>query len=620
MVVSVPKITELNFVEVADKLFQQLKTTKTDSHEHMLPLLFNLNGKPLTLANHFQMRPLFATVLPPDITFKTGRQVSKSMSNAIQSILFAFINPFHNILHITPLSSQVEKFSSDYIAPLIAYSPFRSSFVDRRDKKAIAQRSLRNGSNLIFTFAFHDCTRTRGISANLLKYDEYQSMDPTFEPIINQTLAAGKMKSYDINPDKYSEAGIMRFGTPLTFENGLEQAWSLSSQAEWCIVCNKCKHDNVASRDQDLDKMLGPRTRKEKVTPETPGLVCAKCGAYLYTREGRWVHLFPERQYTQPGYHIPQVVMTFHCEDQKAWDDIQDKRFNQNKTSVAQFYNETLGESYDHGQKLISVTDLKNAAVLPPKSELKTQLQNIRNGRYIDWGLGIDWGGGGQDGISKTAIAVAGLRGDGIVEVFTGYRSNTPHDYNLEASRVIDICNTFQAKFAAMDFNGTANHMRRSKLKEHGYPEKLIRPIAYTNVKELARVVGASSDLPAHIQVNKARSFIFLAQMIRAIRVRFFAYDFRSAEDKGLLNDFTALAEEKHERGAVGDIHLVLHVKTAGPDDFAHAVNYAVTALFIRNGGFPDAGSIMTIGDLTPEQQKTIEPALKDRDFSWFLE
>ena len=756
----IPAITELNYVEVADKIFTELAGTPLDSHEHMLPLLFNLNGRPLTLTNHFQMRPLFSATLPPDMTYKTGRQISKcekgstlvfftdgdqipletvvkcridkpvltydvdsdqfcestilnywetgvkdclklttksgktaiataehkylthfgwtelqhlpvglpisivdkypdpcrlwdeivsiekagkhetydlevetyhnyvsnniithnSMSNAIHSVLFGFINPYHNVLHVAPLYVHMERFSNDYVAPLIAHSPLRAALITKQDKKAILQRSLKNGSNLIFTFAFHDCTRVRGISANILKYDEYQDLDPSFEPIINQTLAAGHMKSLAVNEDKASQPGIMRFGTPLTMENGLEQAWSRSSQAEWCIVCQKCKYDNVPSRDRDLDKMLGPKTRKIKVTRETPGLVCAKCGHYLYTREGRWVHQFPEREHTHAGYHIPQAIMTFHCEDNAAWTKMQQHRFNQNIMSVAKFYNEICGESYDHGQKLISVTDLRNAALLSPKTDKTTHLQWIRSGRYVDWGVGIDWGGGGQEGISKTAYALAGLRADGVVEVFTGFRSNTPNDFNLEASRTIDICKTFQVKFAAMDFNGSANAIRRSKVIDHGYPAKNIRPIMYTNVKDIARVVGAKETTPAHIQVNKARSFMLLSQLIRALRVRFFTFDFKSSEEPGLLNDFTALAEEKIEMKSVGDVHRVIHVSTAGPDDFAHAVNYAVCALFVRQGSFPDAGSILTLGDLTPDQQKNLEPALRDRDFSWFYE
>ena len=260
--ISIPPITELNAVEVANTVFSELRKVSLSNYAPMLSLMFNLNGRPFTLTDHVQMTPLFNTVLPPELTFKTGRQVSKSMSNAVHSILFGFINPFHSILHVSPLHIHIERFSNDYVAPLIDTSPIKSCLVDTSCKRAMLQRGLKNGSNLIFSFAYHDATRIRGIGCNILKYDEVQSFDPAFFPVIDQTLSAAHMKSLAINPDKASLPGIMRFGTPLTMDNGLEQAWSRSSQAEWCIVCRKCKPDNIPSMDRDLDKMLGPKTRK----------------------------------------------------------------------------------------------------------------------------------------------------------------------------------------------------------------------------------------------------------------------------------------------------------------------------------------------------------------------
>jgi hypothetical protein len=614
-------INELNYVDTVKQTFSALEKAQPFYHDHMLPLLFNLDGKPLTLDNHFQMRSLFSRVIPPQKTYKTGRQVSKSMSNAVQSILFAATNPFHNILHIAPLYVHIERFSNDYVAPLLAHSPCRNALTGPDCKRAILQRSLKNGSNLIFTFAFHDCTRVRGITANLLKYDEYQSLDQSFEPIINQTLAAAELKSSGRNEEGANLAGIMRFGTPLTLDNGLEQAWTFSSQAEWCIPCRRCKKLNIPSLREDIEKMMGPKRRTEPVTPETPGLVCAKCGHYLYTREGQWIHLFPERREKHAGYHIPQCVMTFHCEKATAWERLQQYRFNENVMSKAQFYNEICGESYDHGQKLISVTDLKKVAVLPPKTDKDIHLKWIAQGRYKYWGVGIDWGGGGVSGISKTAFALAGMRSDGIIEVFTGYRSNTPNDHNREAARTRDICNVFRCQFAAMDY-AVAGSLRYTKLLDHGFNSRMIVPMEYVKIGQgaIARHAPAIPEdlIPARIQMHKARSLLILSFLIRAGRIRFFEYDYKTPEEPGLLHDFTALAEEYVPMKTVGDEYRIIHVPTLGPDDFAQAVNYAVCALYTFEGGYPDTGSILSIGDLSPEQKEAFTSYGDDRTFNWF--
>lgn len=619
-------VSEINHVEVVEQVLKVVADRKMFYYDRLLPLLFNLRGKPLTLKNHFPMRSLFARVLPEQVTYKTGRQISKSASNATHSVVMGASTPYYNILHVTPLFEMIRKFSANYVAPLIEESALKDMFVTPQCNRSVLQRSLRNGSNLFFTFAFNDCIRVRGNTANAIKYDEYQNLDASFEPIINQTVSAVNA-GIDFSDEKALAMAdapcIMRFGTPMTFENGLEQAWETSSQGEWVIRCEKCKKINVPSLREDLEKMLGPRERKEKVTPETPGLVCAECGHYLYTRNGRWRHNFPERRQTHAGYHIPQCIMPFHCESDQAWTTLQQYRFNRNKASEAEFYNEICGESYDHGQKLISVTDIRKVALLPPREEFDTHIRAIQSGRYVDWGMGIDWGGGGIKGISKTAFAFAGLRSDGVIEVFSGFRSQTPNNFNLEANRARDIAYSYKCRFMAMDFHGPGNRLRWDKLLETGVPKNMTMPVSYTRVGNGAVARSVPEDrkerIPAHVQLNKARSFLTISQLIRSGRIRFFRYDYKSKEFPGLLNDFTSLAEDRVKLKQAGEVYTIIHVPAIGPDDFADAVNYVICGLFTRAGSWPDTGSIMTIADLTPEQQAILDPKYRDDSLDWFV-
>jgi hypothetical protein len=618
-------VTEINHVEVVQQTVDLIKNRRLYYHDIFLPLLFNLRNKPITLKNHFQMRSLFAQVLPEELTYKTARQVSKSVSNGLQSIFIASTTPYYNILHITPLFEMIRKFSTNYVKAFIEESPLKGLFINKNCSRSVLQQSLRNGSNLIFTFAFNDCTRIRGNTANAIKYDEYQSLDPSFEPIINQTISAVNAGVDLLDADAVAQMNrpcVMRFGTPLTMENGLEQMWEVSSQAEWAIPCRNCRHPNIPSLRQDLEKMLGPRERKTKVTPDTPGLVCAKCGHYLYTREGRWMHDFPERREIHSGYHIPQCIMPFHCENEENWQVIQRCRFNRNKMSQAEFYNEVCGESYDHGQKLISVTDLRAASVLPARNRRSDHLREIQTGKYLDWGMGVDWGGGGASGISRTAFAFAGLRSDGVVEVFSGYRSDTPNDFNLEGSRARDMMQYYGCEFMAIDFHGSGNRLRYDKVLEFGIPRNRVIPISYVRVGNGAVAKEKPADykerIPEHIQMNKARSFIILSHLIRAGRILFFQYDYLNKEHPGLLRDFTALTEDRVKLKQKGEIYTVIHDPKVGPDDFADAVNYVVGGLFIRNGGWPDTGFITSIADLTEEQQRAIDPMYRDTDFDWF--
>jgi hypothetical protein len=314
--------------------------------------------------------------------------------------------------------------------------------------------------------------------------------------------------------------------------------------------------------------------------------------------------------------------MPFHCENNANWRAIQRGRFNRNTMSLAEFYNESCGESFDHGQKLVSVTDLRNAAVLPDKHERRYHLQQIKSGRYLHWGMGIDWGGGGASGISRTAFAFAGLRADGVIEVFSGYRSDTPNDFNLEASRARDMFGYYNCEFMAMDFHGTGNRQRYDKILEFGLPRRRLIPISYLRVGNgaVAKWVGEDRKerIPQHVQMNKARSFLILSHLIRSGRVLFFKYDYVNKEHPGLLRDFTALAEDKVKLKQKGEIYSVIHVPQAGPDDFADAVNYAVGGIFIIVGEWPDTGAITSVADLTPEQQRMIDPQYQDTNFDWY--
>ena len=407
-------------------------------------------------------------------------------------------------------------------------------------------------------------------------------------------------------------------------ENGLEQNWEQSSQGEWVIKCRKCGKLNIPCIREDLDAMMGVRERKIEVTQDEPGIVCAKCGGYLYSREGRWWHRFPERREKHLGYHIPQCIMPFHCEDNRAWTTLQQYRFNRNKATEAEFYNEICGESYDHGAKLISVSDLRNVAILPPRNDLQTHIKDIGNHKYVSWGMGIDWGGGGVSGISKTAIAIGGLRSDGVIEVFTGFRSQTPNDFNLEANRVKDLFLTYRCQFVSMDFHGPGNRLRYDKLLETNIPQNVVMPISYTRVGNggMSQIVPENfkERIPKHIQLNKARSFLTISQLIRAGRIRFFQYDYVNKEYPGLLYDFTALVEDRVKQKQFGEIYTIIHDSTVGPDDFANAVNYLISAIYTLAKKWPDTGSIMTVADLTPEQQAAIDPKYRDQDLNWFLQ
>jgi hypothetical protein len=149
-----------------------------------------------------------------------------------------------------------------------------------------------------------------------------------------------------------------------------------------------------------------------------------------------------------------------------------------------------------------------------------------------------------------------------------------------------------------------------------------IMPIAYTRVGNGAISRSVAEDrkerIPAHIQLNKARSFLMISKLIQAGRIRFFKFDYIDKESPGLLYDFTSLVEDRVKMKQTGEVYTIIHDPTVGPDDFADATNYLICGLYQLAGQWPDTGSIMTIADLTPEQQALIDPRYRDDNFEWF--
>jgi len=605
------KITEINQADIVQNICNEMAKSKTLSFDFLLPLFFRFNDKPLTLNNHFYMQSLFNRVMPPEVTYKTARQVAKSMCNAEHSILLAYALKHFHIMHIQPLKDMIQHFSTQYMDALIQDSPFSTSIMKSHGSSSWMKKTFKNGSSLLFSYAFTDCSRIRGKMAHCIKYDEYQNFDRSFEQIINRmtdAVSAGLDFRDALAVKQANKPLIARFGTPLTFENSLEQAWATSSQAEWGIPCLHCKHTNIPSLKFDLEKMMGPKHRKEPVTADTPGIVCAKCGKYIYTRMGRWIHFFPERRSTHAGYHVPQCIVPFHCESQEDWDTLQSNRFNRNISSLTSFYNEICGESYDHGTKLFSLQELKNVAVLDKKTDIDTHVKKIRAGQYIYWGLGIDWGGGGDSGLSKTCMAAGGMRPDGVIEVFCGHRSPIPNEYNKEAARIIKYGATIGAQFYGMDFQGTGGRMRWDKMLESGLPRNMTIPISYISTGNgvPAVIKPATKGTPSYVQLNKARGFLTISMLIRAERILFFEFDYKDRNDPGLLFEFTSLVEERAKFASRGEIYRIIHDESIGPDDFADAVNYLVCSIYTRHGQWPDTKGLLSKADLSPEQQDMI--------------
>lgn len=560
-----------------------------------LSAMFVWEGKPVTLDRHFFFEVAFNTLRPLRTLWKVARQMGKTMTEAMTGVMRPALIPFYKTLFVTPLYEQCRRLSSNYCKPLIENSPFKSHWSGPKIAQNVLQRSFRSEGRIQFTFAFTSVDRARGIFCDEIDIDEIQDFNRTFIPILGECLNNSEYKIFQLA------------GTPKTNDNTVEVEWRESSQAEWFIPCG-CGKWNIPTIEYDLLKMIGKW--HPGISPDTPGCVCAGCGRPLRPeglleaggarkKPARWVHRFDDRKEAFCGYHVPQVIAPLHSFKSQNWDILVKKSEGGMGYSEQQFHNEVLAESAGLGMQLISEEELQGAAKLPwpnkPKNYDLAREVNIHKYRYR--ALGVDWGGGGKEGVSLTAQAVGGLLNDGTIDIIWGRKLLTPLDHNKEAAQTLQAFDAFRCTFLAHDFGG-AGDLRETMLRNsrkdiyrklfrssYGYGGPRVRPLDKT--KSEARQI---------YRLNRTRCILTVLQAIRRGKVRFFKYDWVSKDERGLISDFVYLTEEKTQTKRGADVYTI-GCHAGFSDDFVHAVTYACCALWHATKSWPIKDGVP---DITP--------------------
>jgi len=303
--------------------------------------------------------------------------------------------------------------------------------------------------------------------------------------------------------------------------------------------------------------------------------------------------------------------MPLHYAQPDKWSELLSKQADKGNTPANVFYNEVLGESYDTASKLVTLTELDQVSNLGINS---IKHARARRGRYSTTVLGVDWGGGGEKGISFTTVALLGLRRDGVIEVIYGKRLLTPHDHIREAKEIRYLWDTFRPTMLAHDYTG-AGSLRETFLIQTGVPTRVIMPCQY--VRSASRspcyhVAPTPAHPRSHYRVDKSRSLLLTCAMIKCKKLLFFNADYKTQEDAGLIRDFLALTENKVTTMAAGEIYTIGR-QSGFADDFAQAVNLGCVALWHRTRQWPNVAE-MAEYNITDEQ---LRAASLQSDSEW---
>lgn len=571
--------------EIKRLLDELLKDIQANGLTSLVPLTFllGIKGKPYNLSKHYMLEPVFDLQRPREFLLKTARQVGKSQNlmgaNTLQSITI----PYLKTLVVSPLFSQSKRLNEDGVKALTADTPFRSCFDSAKCYHGSLRHTWKSGAEQLFSYAFTSCDRLRGIAdiSNCI-IDEVQSMDPSFIPIIGETMSAT-----DDSRGFYTYAG-----TPLTLDNNIQALWERSSQGTWVIRCLHCNKENYSNASMDLLKMIGPK-----------GLICAKCGGALDSVNGFYEHLQPDFLDTFESYHIPQVVHPIHYKSPKKWEEILRK---QKVYSKAQFYNEVLGESLDSATMPISHKELADACCKDGTNlntiESATKLLTTAYHKV----MAIDWGGGGSDAQSTTVVAIGRNKPNtDVIEVVYLERLPSTWDPTKCVQRVKALFNVFTPGYIAHDYGGAGNVLE-SYMVAAGIPANKMAPFQY-GCHPRQNVIHKNTPgngSRAYLAIDKARSLRVLFSYIKAGKVLFPKQE--ACWD--ILKDCLNVGEVRTSSPRGSDITLI-HRKQGRTDDALHAINFLVSYICYGQSLYPNMSELVTgenpdLDELEPTEPK----------------
>lgn len=474
---------------------------------------------------------------------KTGRQIGKTTSLAVKQLMKAVAKAYTELLTLLPLASQTKRFSRLYVDAIIRGSPVLGQRIDSSLSNTINLKEFNNGSNLHYWYAGENVDRTRSISVKEIYWDEIQD-------IIWNNIYAAEQCTSSVDKPQFSYSG-----TPKTVDNTIEALWQKSSQCEPVITCSRCNFENFCFIP-GVYKML-----------QKAGLSCQKCGKLLDMRDVYGYVYIPfdkSKVGIFDGYHIPQIFAPRNLSTGR-WNKIM---LDYEDYSEFEFATEVLGISFDSGGRPITLEELKSCCT-------DREFGHARPGEHIKYIMGVDWGYATPR--SYTVMCILGVRPIGDYEVIFAkkfkYRNRIDQrkelltyfkQYGCEAMGVdhgVGLTDNLELR-AATD---------PSKVYEYHY-------CGSHNKKIL-------NFLPEHLMfaTDRTRTLSLMFNDMINKKILYPKYE----DIKPFFDDILSIYEGVREGPTGKNKYYDRNPKL--PDDFAHALNYAlITAKLLTKGTILD--------------------------------
>ncbi len=518
---------------------------------------FYLGGMPLDLSYH-KRRHLYPIYNNPYnyILLKFARQTEKSSFLAYRTLGNLVKYPYMNSLYVAPTGNQVSVFSNDKIASAIRESRIIQKFyLSTKTKDQVAYKELTNGSKMYYRSSYLTPDSSRGISADMCKFDEVQDLLSDHIAVIEQCMAHSleKWEMYKKTHPKHIFASKVYAGTPKTVENTLEQFWRESTQTEWIIKCTHCNKYNFI----DI-KNVGKEF-----------LICRKCGKDIFYEDGKWYEFNPGA--IIHGFRLPQIVLPWinDRKDPYKWQKsvIETRQiYNEQK-----FHNEILALPYASSTNPISSIHIQSCCMPNVIMSLHPPTEHDP-----DWPttliMGVDWGKGDilAQGTSFTNVNIGGMiRDNKIRNVFAKKFMGAESDPLLEIQELMRLVIQFKVQLVIAD-HGDGRTSNAMLLKELG-PKRFAE-------------VYSSHALGKKIKWDPTGKYIInrtqmMTDVIMTIRQGYQCW-WNHEEFKTFARDMLSIYSD------YSDKTRMTRYDHTSPDDYFHALMYTYIGIQLSRGAF----------------------------------
>jgi hypothetical protein len=501
-------------------------------------------------------------------------------------------NPPIRIIHAFPSLEMAGRYTKSKMNPMIATSKqtkslkngkpisYLESMLDPNtsSKDSLSFKAFAGGSHIWIESTGIDASRIRGLTADIIFFDEVQSTP------VNALTNATKI----LHASKYGNPGKgvqVYFGTPLKKGSGFHNLWKESNQQYYHLGCKKCKkHFPLYTPESD---------EWENIWIEKFDVKCTHCGEVQNKLEaaerGKWVETKPLSECKYIGFHINQLFSPNIPKENV----IEEKPENHPMNTERVYRNEVLGEFHQGDSTPISPDELmeKCGDIDRGTSERILSSENKLVFIGIDYGLKGDLDQQANpekkiQGQSYTTAVVISVEGAGLVKV-EFVKKFKKSDPETKRQTIDQLVRQFSTNLIVGDI-GYSQDFSTDLSKVYG--DKYIVSMASGEIKTPGRVKYHPEFIPKQISFDKN---FYIAEMIDKFKAGKIRFPYKDYEKIAWLIEHCCSMEMKPKMSRGGD-HTTSYVKGSSPNDgFMALINAYLGYKFYISNGFADTNAFV---------------------------